>query len=53
MLAQAKECRSSWVEAIPSISLMAVIGVLRDGQTIVLAVKTMCGETEVAWRAVL
>ena len=40
-------------EALPSISLLAVIAVLQDCQKIVLAVKKICGETGVAWRAVL
>ncbi len=40
-------------EALRSISLLAVIAVLQDCQKIVLAVKKICGETGVAWRAVL
>jgi putative transposase len=36
-----------------SISLLVVIGVRKDGQKILLAVKNMGGETTEAWRAVL
>ena len=36
-----------------SISLLVVIGVRRDGQKVLLAVKNMGGETTAAWRAVL
>lgn len=38
---------------VVSIPLLVVIGVRRDGQKILLAAKTMGGETEAAWRAVL
>lgn len=38
---------------VTSIPLLVAIGVRRDGQKIVLAVKNMGGETEAAWRAVL
>ena len=38
---------------VTSIPLLVVIGVRRDGQKILLAVKNMGGETEAAWRAVL
>lgn len=36
-----------------SISLLVVIGVREDGQKVLLAVKSMGGETTAAWRAVL
>ena len=36
-----------------AISLLSVLGVRRDGQKVVLAIKNMGGETETAWRAVL
>jgi putative transposase len=36
-----------------AISLLIVLGVRRDGQKVVLAIKNMGGETEAAWRAVL
>jgi len=36
-----------------SISLLAVLGVRRDGQKVLLAVRAMAGESEAAWRAVL
>jgi transposase-like protein len=36
-----------------SIPLLVVLGVRRDGQKVLLAVKNMGGETEAAWRAVL
>jgi transposase-like protein len=36
-----------------TISLLVVLGVRRDGQKILLAVKNMGGESEAAWRAVL
>ena len=36
-----------------SISLLAVLGVRRDGQKVLLAVKNMGGESEAAWRALL
>lgn len=36
-----------------SLPLLVALGVRRDGQKIVLAVKNMGGETEAAWRAVL
>jgi transposase-like protein len=36
-----------------AISLLIALGVRRDGQTVVLAIKNMGGETEAAWRAVL
>ena len=36
-----------------TISLLVVLGVRRDGQKILLAVRTMGGESEAAWRAVL
>jgi putative transposase len=35
------------------ISLLVVLGVRRDGQKVLLAVKNMGGESEAAWRAVL
>jgi putative transposase len=35
-----------------TISLLVVLGVRRDGQKILLAVRTMGGESEAAWRAV-
>jgi transposase-like protein len=38
---------------VTSIPLLVVIGVRRDGQKVLLAVKNMGGETEVAWRYVL
>lgn len=38
---------------VTAIPLLVAIGVRRDGQKIVLAVKNMGGETEAAWRAVL
>ena len=36
-----------------NISLLVVLGVRRDGQKVLLAVKSMGGESEAAWRAVL
>ena len=36
-----------------NISLLVVLGVRRDGQKLLLAVKNMGGESEAAWRAVL
>jgi putative transposase len=36
-----------------TISLLVVLGIRRDGQKILLAVKNMGGESEAAWRAVL
>src|SRR4051812_29300008 len=36
-----------------SVSLLAVLGVRRDGQKVLLAVRAMGGESEAAWRAVL
>jgi len=36
-----------------SITLLVVLGVRRDGQKMLLAVKSMGGESEAAWRAVL
>ena len=36
-----------------SISLLIALGVRRDGQKVVLAIKNMGGESEAAWRAVL
>ena len=36
-----------------AISLLIGLGVRRDGQKVVLAIKNMGGETEAAWRAVL
>ncbi len=36
-----------------AISLLVVLGVRRDGQKVLLAVKTMGGESEAAWRAIL
>ncbi len=35
------------------ISLLAVLGIRRDGQKVLLAVRNMGGESEAAWRAVL
>ena len=36
-----------------NISLLVVLGIRRDGQKVLLAVKNMGGESEAAWRAVL
>ena len=36
-----------------AISLLIVLGIRRDGQKIVLAIRNMGGESEAAWRAVL
>ena len=36
-----------------SISLLVVLGVRRDGQKVLLAVKSMGGESEAAWRGLL
>jgi transposase-like protein len=36
-----------------SISLLVVLGIRRDGQKVLLAVRNMGGESEAAWRAVL
>jgi len=36
-----------------SVSLLVVLGVRRDGQKVLLAVKNMGGESEAAWRAIL
>src|SRR5918995_2197191 len=37
----------------PAISLLIALGVRRDGQKVVLAIKNMGGESEAAWRAML
>ena len=36
-----------------SVSLLVVLGVRRDGQKLLLAVRSMGGESEAAWRGVL
>ena len=36
-----------------SISILVALGVRRDGQKVLLAIRNMGGESEVAWRAVL
>ena len=36
-----------------AISLLVVLGVRRDGQKVLLAVKNMLGESEAAWRTIL
>lgn len=36
-----------------SISLLVVLGIRRDGQKVLLAIRAMGGESEAAWRAVL
>src|SRR3954462_7522297 len=36
-----------------SISLLVVLGIMRDGQKVLLAVKNMGGESQAAWRALL
>jgi putative transposase len=36
-----------------SVSLLVVLGVRRDGQKVLLAIRSMGGESEAAWRAVL
>jgi transposase-like protein len=36
-----------------SITLLVVLGIRRDGQKVLLAVKSMGGESEAAWRAIL
>ena len=36
-----------------SISLLVVLGVRRDGQKVLLAIKNMGGESEAAWRSIL
>jgi transposase-like protein len=36
-----------------SVSLLVVLGVRRDGQKVLLAIRNMGGESEAAWRAVL
>ena len=36
-----------------AISLLIHLGVRRDGQKVVLAIKNMSGESEAAWRAIL
>jgi putative transposase len=36
-----------------SISLLVALGVRRDGQKVLLAIKNMGGESEAAWRALL
>ncbi len=36
-----------------SVSLLVALGVRRDGQKVLLAIKTMGGESEAAWRALL
>ena len=38
---------------VTSISLLVVLGVRRDGQKVLLAVKNMGGESEAAWRSML
>jgi len=38
---------------VTNISLLVVLGVRRDGQKLLLAVKNMGGESEAAWRGVL
>ncbi len=37
----------------PSITLLVLLGVRRDGQKVLLAVKSMGGESQAAWRSVL
>ena len=36
-----------------SVSLLVVLGIRRDGQKVLLAVRSMGGESEAAWQAVL
>ena len=36
-----------------SVSLLVVLGVRRDGQKVLLTIRSMGGESEAAWRAVL
>jgi putative transposase len=36
-----------------SISLLVALGVRQDGQKVLLAIKSMSGESEAAWRALL
>ncbi|MDO9714548.1 IS256 family transposase, partial [Paracraurococcus lichenis] len=36
-----------------SVSLLVVLGIRRDGQKVLLAIRSMGGESEAAWRAVL
>jgi putative transposase len=36
-----------------SLSLLVVLGIRRDGQKVLLAVRNMGGESEAAWRGVL
>ena len=36
-----------------SVSLLVVLGIRRDGQKVLLAVRAMGGESEAAWRVVL
>src|SRR4030095_10478694 len=36
-----------------SVSLLVILGVRRDGQKVLLAIRAMGGESEAAWRAVL
>ena len=55
---QAVHLRGTGVKArldgrVLSIPLLVVLGVRRDGQKVLLAVKNMGGETEAAWRHVL
>ena len=38
---------------VVSISVLVVVGVRRDGQKVLLAIKNMGGESEAAWRALL
>jgi putative transposase len=38
---------------VTAISLLIALGIRRDGQKVVLAIKNMGGESEAAWRAVL
>ena len=55
-------CASSWTapwvrvrldRKATNVSLLVVLGVRRDGQKVLLAVKNMGGESEAAWRGVL
>jgi transposase-like protein len=47
------QLRGVLLEQATAISLLIVLGIRRDGQKVVLAIKNMGGESEAAWRAVL
>ena len=49
----ARSCASGLTAQRTNISLLVVLGVRRDGQKLLLAVRNMGGESEAAWRGIL